>query len=188
MNIVQKEVFKMPKIIPNLKETIVIEAKHMLIKDGYENFNMRDIAKKCSVGVGTLYNYFPNKDNLAIAIFLEDWNQVITNVKSLETKNCTLKTKIYEIYENINEFLKNYMGIFMEMAYSSKESRYDRKDIMNPIYKSIETILKYHKGIGELNCDVPLDKEAYFIVANLVNLCREKFLTFDELYSCMKLS
>jgi Transcriptional regulator len=187
MNIVQKEVLSMPKIIPNIKETVVIEARKMLIQDGYSSFNMRDIAKQCGIGVGTLYNYFPNKDELVRLIFNEDWNAVINFIRTLEMKNCPLKSKINEIYININNFLQNYLDVFMEMAYSNNKNKCHRGDMMNPVYNSLEAILTFHKNIGELHTEVPLDKLSHFITTNLVTLCRDKYLSFDELYDCFKL-
>lgn len=177
----------MPKIIPNIKETIISEARKTLLEDGYSKFNMRDIAKQCGIGVGTLYNYFSNKDELVRAIFNDHWNSVIKFVKSLESKNDSLRNKINEIYISINKFLENYIDVFMEMAYSSNEKKYHSLEIMKPIYTSLEVILAYHKSIGEVHCEIPPDKLSHFIISNLLNLCRDKYLTFDELYECFNL-
>lgn len=177
----------MPKILPNIKETIVIEARKMLISSGYGNLNMRFIAKQCGIGVGTLYNYFSDKNELVMEIFNDDWNKTIKAVKALETRNTSLKFKINEIYINIKKFLDNYLEVFMEMAYSAKQKECPRQDIMKPIYNSLETILIFHKNIGEIHCEIPLDKLSHFIISSLVTLCREKYMSFDELYECFNL-
>lgn len=177
----------MPKLIPNIKETIVLEARKILIESGYKSFNMRDIAKQSGIGVGTLYNYFSDKDELVREVFIDDWNKAILTVKSLETYNASLKSKINEMYLSINKFLENYLVIFLEMAYSSNVKKCDNADIMNPMYVSMEAILLFHRNLGEVHSEVPLDKLAHFIVSNLVALCREKYISFDDLYSCFNL-
>ena len=46
----------------------------LFLENGYEGVDMKMIAKKCSIAVGTLYNYYPNKKELYIAILNESWN------------------------------------------------------------------------------------------------------------------
>lgn len=53
----------MPKIIKNLEEKIFNNAQKLFCENGYENVDMKTIAENCSIAVGTLYNYFPNKKN-----------------------------------------------------------------------------------------------------------------------------
>ncbi len=48
----------MPKIIENLRERLLAEAKRQVMESGYANTTVRSIAKACGVGTGTVYNYF----------------------------------------------------------------------------------------------------------------------------------
>ena len=61
----------MPKIIENLKERLLTEAKVQIDRDGYESVTIRSIAKGCGVGVGTVYNYFPSKEALIANLLLQ---------------------------------------------------------------------------------------------------------------------
>ena len=63
----------MPKLIKNAKETILREAKDLILTEGISNLNMRAIAERSGVAAGTLYNYFPSKEHLVASIMLEDW-------------------------------------------------------------------------------------------------------------------
>lgn len=64
----------MPKLIKNAKETILREAKDLILTEGVSNFNMRAVAERSGVAAGTLYNYFPSKEHLIASIMLEDWH------------------------------------------------------------------------------------------------------------------
>lgn len=44
--------------------TILDAAARVLIKDGYEAFSTNRVAEKAGVSVGSLYQYFPNKESL----------------------------------------------------------------------------------------------------------------------------
>jgi AcrR family transcriptional regulator len=45
-------------------EAIVEAAAHILIKHGYDAFTTNRVAEKAGVSIGSLYQYFPNKDAL----------------------------------------------------------------------------------------------------------------------------
>ena len=45
-------------------EAIVGAAAHILIKHGYDAFTTNRVAEKAGVSIGSLYQYFPNKDSL----------------------------------------------------------------------------------------------------------------------------
>ena len=67
----------MPKIIENLETRLIQEAKRQIEESGYSAMTIRSVAAGCGVGVGTVYNYFPSKDDLLATYMLSDWNQCI---------------------------------------------------------------------------------------------------------------
>lgn len=73
----------MPKIIKDLREQIKKEAMEMFQTVGYEEVSMRKIASSVGTAVGTLYNYFPNKEALYQDILMESWQQTIEQIKSV---------------------------------------------------------------------------------------------------------
>ena len=72
----------MPKIIENLRERLLKEARAQSRQAGYDSLTMRGVAQACGVGVGTLYNYCPSKDVLVASFVAEDWHSVMANVFS----------------------------------------------------------------------------------------------------------
>ena len=63
----------MPKIIENIREKLLEEAKRQVSESGYSSMTIRSVATACGVGTGTVYNYFPSKDMLVASFMLEDW-------------------------------------------------------------------------------------------------------------------
>ncbi len=102
----------MPKIIENVRGMLLDEAKRQIEREGYENVTIRSIAKGCSLGLGTFYNYFKSKDMLIATFLLEDWQKRIANIneKSKETK---IPIEIVEyIHTELKEFMESNKGIF----------------------------------------------------------------------------
>ena len=67
----------MPKILENIKEKAISEARAEMLEEGYRTMTVRRVAGKLGIGVGTLYNYFPSKEYLAASVMLEDWQEEI---------------------------------------------------------------------------------------------------------------
>ena len=54
----------MPKIIENVREQLLAEAKKQVFEHGYADTTIRSVARACGLGVGTVYNYFSSKEML----------------------------------------------------------------------------------------------------------------------------
>ena len=63
----------MPKIIENLPQRLLEEARKQCEELGYSAMTIRSVAKGCGVGVGTVYNYYPSKDALIAEVVRTDW-------------------------------------------------------------------------------------------------------------------
>ena len=65
----------MLRVVENPKELILSTASLIAQEEGLASVNMRGIAKKCDIGLGTIYNYFPTKKDLVNAITLNFWDE-----------------------------------------------------------------------------------------------------------------
>lgn len=50
-------------------DAILEASTHILLRDGYEKFNTNKIAERAGVSIGSLYQYFPNKKSLIVALW-----------------------------------------------------------------------------------------------------------------------
>jgi AcrR family transcriptional regulator len=60
------------------RRTRILEESLSAAAGGYEEVNMREVARRAGVAVGTLYHYFPSKEHLlvsALGRWLEDFEQ-----------------------------------------------------------------------------------------------------------------
>lgn len=107
----------MPKIIENLEEEIVRVSLELFKQNSYTQVSMRKIAEKLGIAVGTIYNYYPTKWELYLAVFEESWQDTYQKLKD----NC----------ESVEEgFLKK----FFEVLYFEFKNR---KGIVKELFRSI---------------------------------------------------
>jgi AcrR family transcriptional regulator len=106
-----------PKRIENLQETILQQAKQLMLQNGYPMLTMREVAARCGIAVGTLYNYFPSKEALAGGIMLEDWHSILAEMKAGCTAASELTQALTALYEGVSRFSRQYSGIWASYGF-----------------------------------------------------------------------
>ncbi|MEF9968335.1 MAG: TetR/AcrR family transcriptional regulator [Longicatena sp.] len=61
------------------KEDILQESIELVKVSGFKELNIRGLAKQCDVSVGTIYNYFPSKQELLVETVEMIWRKVFHN-------------------------------------------------------------------------------------------------------------
>lgn len=102
----------MPKIIENLREQILNEAKKQLSEQGYKKTTIRSVAQECGIAVGTVYNYFKSKDILIASLVLEDWNDCIQSISTFPKDD--RRAFLENIHISLNAFEKKHDRLFTD--------------------------------------------------------------------------
>ena len=58
------------------KETILQACRRIVAAKGLSALNMRSVADECHIALGTLYNYYSNKDDLLLATVESVWKDI----------------------------------------------------------------------------------------------------------------
>ena len=127
----------MPKIIDNLSEKLICEARRQVLESGYASLNIRTVAKNCGVGVGTVYNYFPSKEALAAGFLVEDWSQRLQAIHSAAEEAASVDPVLEVIYDQLRQFQASYSNLFLDVAATSPAPS-----------------LRYHAILREQFCEV----------------------------------
>jgi AcrR family transcriptional regulator len=100
----------MPKIIENLREDILKEAKKQLMENGYAKTTIRSVASALGIGVGTIYNYYTSKDMLFSAFMLEDWYKCTIRMSELDPADT--EEFFRGLFIAFQEFIEKYRFLF----------------------------------------------------------------------------
>lgn len=68
-------------------EAILTAAAHILTEDGYDNASTNRIAERAGVSIGSLYQYFPNKESIITALRECHVNEMMALVESTFNKS-----------------------------------------------------------------------------------------------------
>lgn len=165
----------MPKIIENLESKLITEACRQIEEVGYSAVTIRSIAKACNVGVGTVYNYFPSKDDLLARYLFADWGECITAIKAVSTYSDTHLPVLHCIYDQMSAYIQRHHTIFRDasaavsfVATFNRHHQMLRTELGAPLRKFCED-----------------DFTAEFVAANLLIWVVAK-KDFDEIYRMLK--
>ncbi len=132
----------MPKIIENLETRLIEEAKKQITESGYSAMTIRSVAKKCGVGVGTVYNYFPSKEAMLATYMLADWKDCIAAITAVSTYSERPKPVVLCIFDQLLLFAQRHQAIFRDesaaAAFAGSFSKYHsmlRSQLAAPLRK-----------------------------------------------------
>ena len=104
----------MPKIIENIREKLLAEAKRQVSENGYSSMTIRSVATACGVGTGTVYNYFPSKDMLVASFMLEDWMLCMQAIEQGTAGAEDIKAALHCMYEELLKYKDKYTNLFAD--------------------------------------------------------------------------
>ena len=102
----------MPKIIENVRDQLLTEAKRQIMENGYANTTIRSVASACGLGVGTVYNYFKSKDMLIASFMADDWQECLAKMKQEDRENT--ERFFFCIYSSLLEFAERHSSLFSD--------------------------------------------------------------------------
>ena len=100
----------MPKIIPGIRDMIILTAHNQIMSGGYDAVSLLKIAEKCNIAVGTTYNYFNSKEELINAVIMADWNHTFDQVERENSPDIgvSIENDFMHMYDAIEKFFKIY--------------------------------------------------------------------------------
>lgn len=102
----------MPKIIENVREQLLAEAKRQIAERGYANTTIRSVAGACGIGVGTVYNYYKSKDMLIASFMLKDWQACLAEIRMRNAPDAA--ALLQDIYEALLRFADKHRALFSD--------------------------------------------------------------------------
>ena len=102
----------MPKLIENVRENLILEARRQVEAEGYSAMTIRSIAEACGIGTGTFYNYFKSKEHLVAAYMLEDWDRLLSEMEALSPDEP--KSFLEQSFGLLKSFVESHGSLFRD--------------------------------------------------------------------------
>ncbi|MBQ6799189.1 MAG: TetR/AcrR family transcriptional regulator [Oscillospiraceae bacterium] len=106
----------MPKIIENPEVRLLEEARRQIEEQGYAAMTVRSVAKACGIGIGTVYNYFPSKEELLATVLLQDWKECVAAIEAMSNTSDQPEPVARCIFDQLLAFARRHSAIFRDAA------------------------------------------------------------------------
>lgn len=94
----------MPKIIENIRESLVENAEKVLLEEGISAVTVRRISAESGIASGTVYHYFSSKEDILAAVFLKRWIEKKEKICKKVEKAKDFQEAMKLIHEGLMEF------------------------------------------------------------------------------------
>ena len=102
----------MPKVIDGLEEKILASARDRMLGEDIAQFSLRGVAKDCGIAVGTIYNYYRDKEYLMGAVMAQDWLHELGRMKEDILAAGSFEEGMIAIYRAVSEFSRIYEKVW----------------------------------------------------------------------------
>lgn len=158
------------------EEKIVAAALHAAKRDGIDQISIRTVAKECGIAVGSIYNYFPAKADLVIAVVEKFWKDIFSPlISSLSTGN-DFTGIIHGLYQAADASLGRHQRFFNgHPSLISSKHREKGRHVMEQyflrIQEALTASLKADKKINQSIWSPSFTPEAFstFIFSNTLS-------------------
>lgn len=131
----------MPKIIPELREKLLLAARKRLMEDENHDFSTRQVAADCGVAAGTVFNYFPTKEALLASIMLEDWQDSLKRMLAAAERAPGLESGLLELEALLRAFSKSFLPIWRGYDHRVPLPEYHRV-LIRQLCRPLEALLQ----------------------------------------------
>ncbi len=172
------------KKLENQKEIIFNTAKEIITNQDADKFSIRMISRQCNIGMGTIYKYYGNKDDILLDITRDLWMSYISSIKSTSIVHDSFIAYVRFLFIKLEEYsIKfNYAVLSKELSTSFRKEGRTQHDKSQGIFIS----LIY--GKLQENYELPGPKAlllADFIANNLLSIITNRQYKFDVFISVL---
>ncbi|MEG0710799.1 MAG: TetR/AcrR family transcriptional regulator, partial [Niameybacter sp.] len=128
--------------IHDLNKCIEQSALELFNAHDYNQVDMKMIAKKCHIAVGTLYNYYPNKKQLFIHILECSWRETSHDLDKIYAMNLTPEEKLSQSIEILYDDIahRKGMGKLLYKVLATQIMEAEMTDLFHTIFFQLERL------------------------------------------------
>lgn len=189
-NLNKREIEKQMK-----EDKIINAAERIFCKKGFEDAFMEEIAKEAEFTKRTVYQYFPNKEELYFAVIFRGFKKLTFYLQEASGNEVTGLGKLEGCFKGFYKFYRDYPEILKLIGYlgyvkkRSDEDSKGRKEVMQlnyEIFSGLGKVIKNGQEDGSVSLDFDVQKSAcslIFLMTSFFNQLSVTGDTFTEAFS-----
>lgn len=174
------------------KEAILKVCREIVAEKGLSSLNMRSVAEACHVALGSIYNYFSNKDELLIATIESVWKNIFHMDHPCHTAS-DFSEYVLWIFESVQHSTQEYPNFFTTHSLSLASTGKNRaRNIMEHYFSHMKMgmtqVLRADKAVRKDAFSDSFTESAYidFILTNILTLLMQQKESCDVLLEIIR--
>ncbi len=162
------------------REEILTVCRQLVAASGLAAVNMRKVAQQCQVALGSLYYYFPSKDELLLATVESVWDDIF-NCAAPTDAALPFDRYITNFFENIKRGILKYPNFFTvhSLSFSTRGQAEGRAKMQKYLAKMKAHMLQVLQKDQAVRPDAfsaafTEDKFVDFIIMHVISLLLQK--------------
>lgn len=145
------------------------ETEKLVLEKGYTGFHFKALAERLGVARSTIYNYYPNKEELITAYMIHVLKQVIERIDSAFSADEPLKVlvKIWARYANLHQLLQIMPYIDHEASDAVNENVQKMFKQFSEMKEKLTMIIRQMQTEGNVRTDVAEAALVGFLMASV---------------------
>lgn len=120
------------------KEAIITASKEIASRSGLSALNMREVAAKCGVAVGSVYNYFPSKGELVALTVESIWREIVMGA-NINFGDSDFLSSVKYLFELAKKGTENYPNFFSaHITGFGSENKSRGREIMKSFFEELK--------------------------------------------------
>jgi AcrR family transcriptional regulator len=169
------------KKLEGQREIIYNTAKDIIMNKNIDHFSIRMISKKCNIGIGTIYNYYGNKEAILLDITKELWLSYIEEITKNGDGFDSFIDWVKYIYNRLEFYSQKFNYVILSRELTSgfylegKSSHTESQEILvRIIAEKLSDYYKYN--------EVTLESYSNFIANNLKALISQESYDVESFF------
>jgi TetR/AcrR family fatty acid metabolism transcriptional regulator len=139
------------------RDAILEAARTVFARQGYANTVVDDIAVQAGIGKGTLYLYFPSKEQIYLAALLEEARRLDADSRTAMSAAATWRDKLrafvemrLRYFDEHTDFMRIYMTEFRMMCLLGKSAHPELNRLAERCESQLAQMFAEARGKGEI--------------------------------------
>lgn len=122
------------------REALLCAAKDIAYGQGLDQVNIRAVAARCGVAVGSIYNYFPTKSDLIAAVIEDFWRQAAHREHCAILPGEPFPAYVSRLYAELSADLRTFQsGFLAQMDALGSETREKGRELEARCFAHIQS-------------------------------------------------
>lgn len=181
----------MAKIITDAPKRILDTARGILENQGIDALNMRMISQSCGIALGTIYNYYPTKADILVALMADYWDEFLLAVEKEVQEEKDIFTALHCIYELQKHYISGFKTTWLvpalyDIPEGIQKGVKKEEGYLERLTQQIEKLLLKAQAAGEISLKKGERDTAKYILLNFMALSRQDSIPYEFLEQFLK--